>query len=126
MAISRCNQMGARLILGLSLLITTYMALIPLPSLVQESINDKLGHVLLFIFLGFLAHASWGNRPFNWKHALFLFTYGAMLECLQYFSPSRYFSWLDMVANGMGILIYWLIAFFLLQGISSPAPPPKT
>jgi glycopeptide antibiotics resistance protein len=115
--------MGARLILGLVLLIATYMALIPMPELLQQSVNDKLGHLLLFVILGFLTHASWGNRRFNRKHALPLFAYGVTLECLQYFSPTRYFSWLDMLANGSGILLYWLIAFFFLSALSSPPSP---
>lgn len=111
--VSRCNRTGARLALGLSLLVITYMALTPVPDLLQQSVNDKLGHALAFVLLSFLSHASWPKQTFGWRHGLPLLTYGIALECLQYFVPGRYFSFLDMLADAAGIAAYLLLSLFL-------------
>ncbi len=108
--------MGARLILGLALLIITWMALTPLPEIIQENINDKLGHALVFLFLAALAHAGWPGSGFGWRHGLWLMAYGIFLECAQYFVPGRFFSVADMLADGAGIIAWFLITLLL--------PPP--
>ncbi|WP_457669766.1 VanZ family protein [Thiolapillus sp.] len=107
--------MGARLALGLALLLITYMALTPLPDLLQQSVNDKLGHGLVFALLSFLSHAAWPRRAFGWRHGLPLLAYGIALECLQYFVPGRYFSYLDMLADASGIAAYLLASRLLLS-----------
>ena len=109
----RCNQMGARLMLGLALLLITWMALTPLPEVIQENINDKLGHALVFLFLAALAHAGWPDSGFGWRHGLWLMAYGIFLECAQYFVPGRFFSVADMVADGMGIAAWLPLARLL-------------
>ncbi len=107
---SHRHRLGARLVLSLSLLIITYMALTPVPDLLQQSVNDKLGHILAFVLLAFLTHASWPGKIFGWRHGLPLLMYGIALECLQYFVPGRYFSFLDMFADAAGIVAYLLIS----------------
>ncbi|WP_456375652.1 VanZ family protein [Thiolapillus sp.] len=109
----RCNQMGARLFLGLALLLVTYMALTPLPEAIQENINDKLGHALVFLLLAALTHAGWPSRTFNWQHGLPLIAYGIALECAQYFVPGRFFSVADMIADAAGILAWLLVSRLL-------------
>ncbi len=113
MPIRHCYQIGARLALGLALLVITYMALTPVPDLLQQSVNDKLGHALAFVLLSFLSHAGWPKRAFGWRHGLPLLAYGVALECLQYFVPGRYFSFLDMLADAAGIAAYLLLSLFL-------------
>jgi VanZ family protein len=105
--------MGARLFLGLALLLTTYLALTPLPEAVQENINDKLGHAMVFLFLAALTHAGWPSRLFSWRHGLPLIAYGVALECIQYFVPGRFFSVADMVADAAGILAWLLLSRLL-------------
>ena len=113
--------MGARLLLGLALLIITYMALTPMPALIQETVNDKLGHALAFLFLAALAHAGWPEQGFGWRHGLWLMAYGIGLECAQYFVPGRFFSVADMLADAIGILAWLPLA--RLRAIC-PAPEP--
>ncbi|WP_456406139.1 VanZ family protein [Thiolapillus sp.] len=117
--LSRCNQTGARLILGLALLIITYMALTPIPDLLQQTVNDKFGHALAFLLLAFLVHASWPNAPFGWRHGAPLVAYGAFLECAQYFVPGRFFSLLDIVADTVGIGLYLFLLPLLAPLIRS-------
>jgi VanZ family protein len=113
--------MGARLFLGLALLIITYMALTPLPEVIQENINDKLGHALVFVFLAALAHAGWPESGFGWRHGLWLIAYGIGLECAQYFVPGRFFSVADMAADAVGILAWLPLARLVPQGVCTPS-----
>lgn len=108
--------------MGLVLLVITYMALTPLPDLLQQSVNDKLGHTLAFILLSALTHASWPNQPFGWRHGLPLLAYGIALECLQYFVPGRYFSFLDMLADAAGIAVYLLVSLLLFTRLHPRKP----
>lgn len=111
--ISPCNTAGARLVLGLSLLLITGMALTPTPGEIQQSVNDKLGHVVAFLLLAFLVHASWPGLRFGWRQASALLGYGVALEIAQYFIPSRSFSVLDMLADSAGIALYILLIPFV-------------
>ena len=123
--LSPCNQAGARLLLALALMIVTYMALTPAPGPVQEAVNDKLGHALAFALLALLVHASWPQHHFGWRMALPLLAYGLAIECAQYFIPNRFFSLLDLLADGTGILLYLLLLPPLLHwrspGTASPS-----
>ncbi len=110
--------------MGLALLVITYMALTPVPDLLQQSVNDKLGHILAFVLLSFLSHASWPRKTFGWHHGLPLLTYGIALECLQYFVPGRYFSFLDMFADAAGIIAYLLVYRLLFAWLHSRKSPP--
>ena len=86
--VSPCNAAGARLALGLALLVITGMALTPTPGEVQLSVNDKLGHAMAFLLLGFLSHASWPEIKFGWRQVSALIGYGLTLEFIQYLFPT--------------------------------------
>ncbi len=113
--ISRCSTAGARLLLGLALLIITGMTLTPSPGVIQQSVNDKLGHILAFLVLAFLAHASWPELKFSWRQIIPLLGYGMAIEITQYFIPNRYFSLLDIAADLAGIGLYILLIPLIKQ-----------
>jgi len=119
--ISRCDTVGARLLLGLALLIITGMALTPSPGFIQQSINDKLGHTLAFLVLAFLSHASWPELKFSWRQINPLLGYGLAIEITQYFIPNRYFSLLDIAADLAGIGLYILLIPLLRHLLRSSA-----
>ena len=107
--ISPCNTVGARLVLGLALMMITSMALTPAPGDIQQSVNDKLGHAIAFLLLAFLVHASWPGLRFGWRQVSSLLGYGVALEVAQLFIPNRYFSVLDMLADFAGIVLYTML-----------------
>lgn len=119
--ISRCNTAGARLLLGLALLIITGMALTPSPGVIQQSVNDKLGHTLAFLVLASLTHASWPELKFSWRQIIPLASYGLAIEITQYFIPNRYFSLLDIVADCAGIGLYMLLIPLIIRLRRTPA-----
>ena len=115
--VSRCNTVGFRLVLALALLLTTWLSLTPSPGPLQESINDKLAHLGGFLLLSFLAHASWPERRFQQGALWWLAGYGLTIEITQYFIPNRFFSLLDILADGTGILLYTIIMKAVLRVI---------
>jgi len=108
--ISRCNTIGFRLVLTLSIIVITMMALTPQPEdFLQANINDKVGHAIAFIYLSFMAHASFPKKTFGFNLALPLLCYGILIEIGQSFVPERFYSVADMFADAAGILIYFLL-----------------
>lgn len=72
-----------------------------------QSINDKVSHALAFLVLSFLADYAFPLSRFNLFKVLALIGYGILIECIQYFLSYREFSLLDMIGDGVGIVVYW-------------------
>jgi VanZ family protein len=95
-----------RLTLVASLVVIVYLASAELEHPLMTSVNDKLGHVLAFIMLAFLMDFSFPVSSFNLSKIVPLLGYGLLIEVIQYFLPHRMFSFLDMFADGGGLVIY--------------------
>jgi VanZ family protein len=85
-------------------------------------IEDKIGHLIVFGFLGFLIYRG-GSRSkgFN-RRRLFIITcllgisYGAFTEILQGLAfPSRYASLSDFIADALGVILGTVIARFFFH-----------
>ena len=100
-----------RLLFIAGLTVVTWQALTPTPLPYEPltSVNDKLGHLLAFLALALLADGGWPAVPFLWRKALPLLLYGAAIEVLQHFIPNRSLSLGDWVADGAGILLYFIL-----------------
>ncbi len=77
-------------------------------------INDKLIHGVVFFGFAFLVDLASSRKPFWLWKGLPLLTYGIGIEVMQYFTPFRSFSVMDMVADFAGILIYFLLKLAVL------------
>lgn len=116
MSISRCNCAGFRILLGLALLITTWMTLTPQPlSLPDAPMADKWAHLLTFAVLAFLVDASWPEQGFDIRKWVALIGYGILIELLQTQVPNRFFSVGDIVANAAGVAVYAVAVLRLLR-----------
>lgn len=71
---------------------------------VIENIWDKLKHSFAFFTLYVLFSLSYEKQTITYKSLLLLF-YGILIEFIQYFIPNRFFSFLDLLADAIGILI---------------------
>ncbi len=66
--------------------------------------NDKINHILAFLFLAWLANRAFpGLKVRIW---LGLLAFGLFIEVTQKFLPYRSFSWWDLMADGVGILLH--------------------
>ena len=70
--------------------------------------NDKIAHAITFFVLAFLYSHTLGSK-FGWQSLLLLAAFGLAIEFIQYFLPWRSFSWLDWIADIIGILSYDVI-----------------
>jgi VanZ family protein len=89
-----------------ALLVSTYLALIPVVSPAIASWNDKIVHASGFVVLAFLADFSFPRIRYGAAKFLSLLAYGVALEIGQHFLPPRSFSVADMVADAAGLAAY--------------------
>ena len=103
------NKKTYRLLLIIALVASLFATLSALSGAVDVSrLNDKLGHAIMFFVLAFLSyHALKENYGIKTLIALSLF--GLFIEIIQYYLPWRSFSWLDWLADNIGLLFYELI-----------------
>ena len=73
------------------------------------NVNDKLIHIIVFFGFAVLVDLSSSRKPFWLWKGLPLLGYGVGIEVMQYFTPFRSFSIMDMVADFAGILIYFCL-----------------
>ena len=97
-----------------------YLSSSPLPmTFYPFSFFDKLVHIIEYGILASLIYLSLRDIKVSKNHLFILaftisFLYGVSDEIHQYFVPLRQFDYLDIVADGMGILIGFFV-FFLLS-----------
>jgi VanZ family protein len=83
------------------------LALSPAPPRALDSGWDKANHVLAFAMLGMMANLAWSNA---WRWVALL-GYGALVEVLQGWTPSRQASWADVGADALGLALAAVLGF---------------
>ncbi|MES9834302.1 MAG: VanZ family protein [Candidatus Thiodiazotropha sp. LLP2] len=101
--------------LGTSLAVISYLAFTPLDLPGVSSLNDKFSHLIAFFSLAFLADYSWPDSPWNQLKFFLLLGYGLFIEAVQAFLPYRLFSLFDLTADALGLIVYTLIAPWLMR-----------
>ncbi len=102
---------GWQLLFRLGLLgclaLVAFLAFAPLASAPLTG-HDKANHIIAFAALAWLADGAYpGPAPGRgWRKWLLLLGYGLFIEAAQHFLPYREFSGWDLVADGIGILLY--------------------
>ena len=118
MPISRCNCAGFRLLLGLALVVITWLALRPDPEpIVTDLPVDKFMHLAAFLALALLADISWPDRGFVTAKWAALMVYGVAIELAQTAIPGRFFDLADIAADATGLVVYGLVALPVLRRI---------
>jgi VanZ family protein len=98
-----------RITLASSLLGIIALATAELTHPLLTSVNDKVGHIVAFLYLAFLLDFSFPDSHFDKLKVILLLAYGLLIEVIQYFLPYRTFSFLDLVADGVGVTLYFLL-----------------
>ena len=68
---------------------------------------DKANHLLAFAVLAWLGSQAYPLRVAS--VLIGLLAYGALIEILQSFTTYRFADWHDLLADGLGLLVGWLI-----------------
>ena len=96
---------GFRLALWGSVLVVAWFAFAPF----AEPAGfpwDKANNLLAFCVMAALADAGYPDRAQELQRWGLLLGYGLVIELVQWQLPYREFSWLDLVANLVGVLLY--------------------
>lgn len=104
-----------RILLVILLVAGVYVATMDAMDLASISVSDKIQH--FFVFFCFAILLEWSVKgQFNdiWKFLLLL-SYGLFIECAQYFTPNRFFEWSDLLADGAGLLLLFLLKQFFVK-----------
>ena len=89
----------------LSIILVSYLSLTPLIQVPYEFIGaDKLGHFLVYLWLGILPFFGFARLRVAFTGALLMILLGAGLEFAQAYVPGRNFSVADMAANCAGVV----------------------
>lgn len=99
----RLTSSNFRLLFAICALSVLVLALLP-PDAPEVSTGwDKSNHLLAFGVLAALGVRAWPGRA--WHVVAGLIAYGGMIEFLQSLTTYRDASWLDLIADGVGIAI---------------------
>ncbi len=98
----------------MTLLSIMYLATTTNPNMAAvQSMWDKANHFAAFITLYILLSLAFKDLSITYKVFLLL-GFGMLIEIVQYFIPGREFSFLDVVADSVGIFMG--VMFYKLQG----------
>jgi VanZ family protein len=115
-------QRGFRLALWACVLVVAGLAFAPLAEPTGFS-WDKANHVLAFCVMAALADAGYPGSDRELPRWGLLLSYGLIIELVQWQLPYREFSWLDLVANAVGILLYIGVRAWVGWRIRRPRTP---
>lgn len=95
---------------GIAILIAIWtLSLLPATALPSVPGSDKWHHTIAY----FACMFCWGQlcrRPVQrLKLAITFAAMGALIECIQYFTPTRSFEFMDMLANTAGVVVAWFV-----------------
>lgn len=79
---------------------------------------DKANHALAFLVLAVLGASAYSGRLLRVLAALL--AYGVLIEVLQGMTGYRDAEWLDVVADGVGLLLGWPLARRICAALLSP------
>jgi VanZ family protein len=100
---------AARVMLLITVVSILWLALTPNPPSNQLFDFDKLNHGLAFFVLAGLMEYAFPNLGAWGVKLLPLVAFGLVIEMLQFWIGYRYFEWMDLVADGMGLLLFWIL-----------------
>lgn len=93
-----------------------FLSLMPQPPQLGINSGDKLGH-----FAGYAMLMAWFTQLYTraayWRIGMGLFALGVFIECAQGLTSYRSFEWLDMLADGGGVLLGWWLGGTLFAGL---------
>ncbi len=95
------------------------------------SFEDKLQHLIVYALLAYLAFRGWaptnGRQTAPWLILVILACFAAADEYHQRWIPGRFVEWGDFLADGLGVLIGFLVATWQNKRhprSATSAPPP--
>ena len=122
----RNKTIGAKFIISvwtISIIVVIYLSLIPrVEFLVEFWGADKVYHLIAYGWLGFLPTIGFEKRSTGIIAALSIILLGIGLEWAQKFVVGRMFSFTDMIANTLGVVLGIISGRLLLSRFKAAVP----
>ncbi|CUS48338.1 MAG: VanZ-like family protein [Idiomarinaceae bacterium HL-53] len=80
---------------------------------------DKVAHLVLFFGLATTLHFAFAPRV--WVALVILGGYGALIEWVQYYIPNRGAEWEDLLADLLGVLLFYAVRWLWKRALGKPA-----
>jgi len=90
-------------------MLITYLSLAPLDSELNFNIWDKASHIVAYVGLAVLSYLVSTERRQLAVLLMACFCYGIIIELLQGLTSYRFASWLDQLANTIGLLLGYCV-----------------
>jgi VanZ family protein len=104
-----------RISLIVAMLVISYLAFSAQENSMLDTGYDKSNHFIAFFVLAFLCHFSFIQKNRVYSIFLPLLIYAVFIESVQYFLPYRTFSLLDIIADIFAVLVYLILAQWLIK-----------
>lgn len=101
-------SVAARVMLLIAVVSILWLALTPNPPRAGFDL-DKVNHIVAFFVLAGLMEYAFPNLGAWAVKLLPLVAFGLAIEMLQFWIGYRYFEWMDLVADGVGLLLFWIL-----------------
>nr|MDT0251115.1 VanZ family protein [Endozoicomonas sp.] len=109
--------MISRIALATTLIVITILALLPINTIRGIELTfwklpiaaDKIAHLMAFLVISGFMDSFQYQYAFNLKTAAIAALYGIYIEGLQSLTDYRHPSFWDIVANCVGIFMYWAL-----------------
>lgn len=105
--------LGVRRAFWLCAMAVLVLSLMPGAERLPSTGWDKSNHLLAFATLALLGCLAWPALVLRLLVALL--AYGALIEVLQSFTPTRRAEWADLLADALGLLLGWAIAWVMAR-----------
>ena len=98
-----------RSLFWLAIAAITLLALLPQEEVTVTTGWDKANHFIAFFVLLLLLDRAYPDMPMYFRKIGLILAYGVGLEILQAFTQDRQASWLDLLADGSGVVGYIIL-----------------
>lgn len=99
-------------------IIASYLSLTPQPGAIFENIWDKGLHLICWGGLAAALSLALLPKILPWRAFILLFFSSVLIEAGQHWVPGRFFSLLDIAANGLGILLLYGCAGLFFKAVA--------
>lgn len=107
-------KVSTRTIILILMLLGVWVATRTLQLDLDHYLSDKVIHIFVFFGFALLMDLATSREPFWLWKGMPLLVYGGMIEIVQYFTPDRTFSIMDILADALGILLYFILKMGLV------------
>jgi VanZ family protein len=101
-------QNAFRILLGTLLILVTHFSFTSRHYFILDNPWDKANHLAAFATLAFACDFAFPRQKYGPAKILSLLAYGLLIELIQSFLSYRFFEVADLVADGLGLLVYGL------------------